>query len=362
MIKLKEILLIFISFLISFFIAELVYRLFSDQNSSLHMHRTMLFESGKNFKNLNNFFTYYPNQQIRSVGVYSSKAPSSLNDIIFEYDHKIETNNFGLVMKKNVIQNSKVVMVIGDSFTEGQGAVPWFYELEKEYQSGPTQLLNLGILGTGPQQWLLLSEYIISSGNLDVESIILNIIPGDISRSPWSFTSREIECLHLVKCNYAFGFQGFNFNTNQNYEDISRELITHINRYSKLSKFEKFKLLLLKSYVIKSIHKVYKKIKDKFKKRNDTPTFENIKNFKAILDLKNIALNKISVNILSTKNINSKNYKKSEEAIFLLNFLKEKEIKHSWCDIPIHGYHKIDGHPNQEGYSYILECTKEALR
>ena len=40
---------------------------------------------------------------------------------------------------------------MGDSFTEGQGATPWFYELEKDFSGSVIKPVNLGILGTGPR-------------------------------------------------------------------------------------------------------------------------------------------------------------------------------------------------------------------
>ena len=63
--------------------------------------------------------------------LFTKEEIVSPNDIIIETDYNIETNNLGLVMKKDIYKNDRVLLVIGDSFTEGQGAEPWFYDLER---------------------------------------------------------------------------------------------------------------------------------------------------------------------------------------------------------------------------------------
>ena len=62
----------------------------------------MLFESGTNFRNYDNFFKYEPNISIRSVTLYSKTNPVNVDDVIIEYDYIISTNNAGLVMNADL--------------------------------------------------------------------------------------------------------------------------------------------------------------------------------------------------------------------------------------------------------------------
>ena len=78
---------------------------------------------------------------------------------LIEYDYSIKTNNLGLVMKNNINNFDKVNLFLGDSFTEGQGALPWFYELEKGWNV-KFKPINGGLLGTGPMQWFELAQYL----------------------------------------------------------------------------------------------------------------------------------------------------------------------------------------------------------
>mgnify|MGYP006267186491 CR=1 FL=1 len=74
-------------------------------------------------------------------------------------------------MKKDIYKNDRVLLVIGDSFTEGQGAEPWFYDLEKDNYLN-TKLMNLGIMGSGPMGWLSLTNHLKEKNSLNIDGVI----------------------------------------------------------------------------------------------------------------------------------------------------------------------------------------------
>ena len=119
-----------ISIFITFLVLEVGYR-FLVKSNIINL-KVMLYQVGKNFKNEKDFVIYQTNQSIRHMTLFTKEEIVSPNDIIIETDYNIETNNLGLVMKKDIYKNDRVLLVIGDSFTEGQGAEPWFYDLEKD--------------------------------------------------------------------------------------------------------------------------------------------------------------------------------------------------------------------------------------
>ena len=92
-------------------------------------------------------FGYEPGSAVRQVVVVVTKQGRAI-----EYDTTLTTNNLGLVQKRNLSPGETAVVVIGDSFTEGVGAPPWFYELEAEI-GDEFRLANLGVVGTGAQHW-----------------------------------------------------------------------------------------------------------------------------------------------------------------------------------------------------------------
>ena len=112
----------------------------------------MLFEENKIFKNLDNFFLYYPNKKILSEGYYNINKK-----FLKEYSFTITTNNFGLVQDNNLNQTKESVLFLGDSFTEGHGSYAWVNKFKGSYKN--FQIINGGILGTGPAQFYNLENY-----------------------------------------------------------------------------------------------------------------------------------------------------------------------------------------------------------
>ncbi len=137
-----------------------------------------LFLSKPNLKDQKTSFGFYPNIIVREVSVSIIK-----NQFIFEYDYSFKTNNVGLVQINPVIPGKKSIIIIGNSFTQGEGAVPWFYQLEENWQNNKYQIVNLGIIGTGVQQW---NDTINWFNNIaPIKQIYIIFISGDWLRKRW---------------------------------------------------------------------------------------------------------------------------------------------------------------------------------
>ena len=348
----KRFAVIFFSCVIAFSIVEFSYRLFSKKDlKSNYSQRTMLFEAGKNFVNHKDHFKYFPNQSIRSMTLYSKPQANSIEDIVIEYEYIINTNNIGLVMKGDLRTDDKVVFVIGDSFTEGQGAAPWFYRLEDDYHSSPIKLVNLGILGTGPVQWKNLASAVTEELNLRVSASVINILPEDMTRGVWTLKDRELRCLYKVDCDYNFGFQGYNFYKGHDYDDVKLALLKSLTE-KKFFNFDDY-VTSVKEYVKKSLvlYDIYFFLKTKTATVNE--------NEKALITMKDVVKGNFIVNVVGHKHVNSNNPDKLAKQ--LIQFLELNNINYSWCDIPSGGFHKYDSHPNSDGYEILRQCTKDAL-
>ena len=77
----------------------------------------MIFSEGKTFNNVDNFFTYHPNQKITAANYYYKEGK-----FLDVYKYDIYTNNLGLVQKNNLNKKTPSILFLGDSFTEGQGS------------------------------------------------------------------------------------------------------------------------------------------------------------------------------------------------------------------------------------------------
>lgn len=353
-----------ISSVLTFFAVELGYRLLNPElgpSVGAKSVRTMLFARGDNFRNEEAFFRYYPNRDIRSVTLYSKPEPETIADIVVEYDYVIRTNNAGLVMAEGIEVGENVILVVGDSFTEGQGATPWFYELEANW-NGSAKLVNLGIMGTGPMQWWLLAERLVQDYDLRVEGVIINVILGDLVRSIWNFSEESIACLSIGLCKYRGDMQGVDFSLDYNHAKI-RQLVLENSKKPTVTQilvpshgFDRFK------YVTKELlkkSKVLVAIKGYFK-----PTAVIEDNKKAIVKIAQLSGSNAQIVAINTKEFSLKPLE--EHSSYLADTLHalsaNENIPLSWCNPGAEGFHINDGHPNEKGYSRIRQCTLEAAK
>jgi hypothetical protein len=66
---------------------------------------------------------------------------------------------FGLVQDKDLVRGVKSILLLGDSFTEGQGAEPWFRQIAPQIEKLNYQPINGGLFGTGFRVGSLNSSY-----------------------------------------------------------------------------------------------------------------------------------------------------------------------------------------------------------
>lgn len=351
--RVKATSIVCISIVISFMVVEYSYRYIIDASAIADSKKIItLFEVGNNLRNHDGYFKYFPNKEFRRIALYLKSSPKSIEDLVIEYDYVTHTNNVGLVMQKDVFPNERAIFLIGDSYTEGQGASPWFYDLEKSNDIANAKILNLGILGTGPQQWENLASSISKELRLDVLGTVVNIIPADMDRDVWMFKEQELTCLYHASCDYDFGFQGYKFRPQESYDDIKRSVLNNMDNPKPELDGSKIKNIMKKSHVIVDLYRFFKQI---------IPSQSRKLNEISLLALNKAVSGNLYVNVVSQKYLNSRNLTDHKNATRLIEFLQKYEIKYKWCDIPFDGYHKYDGHPNGNGYKILRKCTRDAL-
>ena len=204
--KAKSLLLLVISIAVALGVVEWTYRsIYSGQANanSGKSNRYMLFgasNGGSAFQNLDTIFTYKPNAIIHAKAFYDIN-----NTLLKEYDYQFKTNNLGLVQAQDIDLNKESLLLLGDSFTEGQGASPWFERLVHTKQNG-LQLINGGLLGTGFEQWGLLHDHLIKTG-VKVKKVAVIFISDDYRRTVWNFPTKVISC--LSKIENCIGDEGY---------------------------------------------------------------------------------------------------------------------------------------------------------
>jgi hypothetical protein len=144
---------------------------------------------GTIFENHQDIFTYLPHSEMRSVTAFFSD-----HDYAVEYDYRFRTNNLGLVQNADVVPERDSLLLVGDSFTEGVGAEPWFGLVSPAIEKLGYQPVNGGVLGTGFRQWLKLDRY-LAAKNTQVRKLVVLFISDDYHRPVWNISPSLSQCL-----------------------------------------------------------------------------------------------------------------------------------------------------------------------
>jgi hypothetical protein len=163
-----------------------------------HWGRRIIFfgGSGTIFNNKDDIFTYSANKTIRNLTIYFSDHTFNV-----EFDYRFHTNNFGLVQDADVVPNLNSMLLLGDSFTEGQGAAPWFPHVAGEIRNLGYQPINGGLSGTGFAQWAKLERY-LTSNSIQIRKIVVLFISDDYTRALVHYSDQQLQCLSIAsRCN-----------------------------------------------------------------------------------------------------------------------------------------------------------------
>ena len=306
--------LVFLSIISTLIILEFSFKIFIfNQNEYNYKNRYLLF-SGKNvFKNIENFFTYYPNKKINAINYYLEN-----DKFIKVYDYNIYTNNYGLAQKHNIDKNKKSILFIGDSFTEGQGHKSWIDSFNGSYNG--YQIINGGLLGTGFQQFELIDNYLSS---FNISKLFILYIGDDLKRDIFQFNKQQLNCLNdYHECTGNELFYGMPANSNDTLKFVNslslkkKEFSNERDlSFEKIKK--KIKNFLSNLYIIR-IPVDFLKSNFNFFENN------NIKKNTLVIDrfIKKYGKNVYFISLNTKQEI--ANNKKSYETIFAKEYIKKK--------------------------------------
>jgi hypothetical protein len=325
--------------------------------------RLMFFSEGHNFQNTDwGGFVYQPHAQVHARTYYITNLDPL--EIQPEYDYQFTTNANGLVQLQEVDPARPAILFLGDSFTDGQGAKPWFYRLEQEWpESSRYQLVNGGIVGTGVEAWVRF--YKTMSTRFRIAKAVIIFISDDWTRVVWQFSQRRLQCLRAgATCEGPEDFYGLS-------EDptAAKAEIDHIGRYrvEYLSRLRERTNVITRSSTYTNLV---------------GPTFERLLRFRYSR---------------SFENRDSRQFETSKKAVaelvadlgrenVLFIYLPEKSeldtgprsfgrqgtdfiVRSGFafvdgrakCGLSLGDYYGRDGHPNANGYAKIASCVQGAV-
>lgn len=314
-------------------------------------NRYMLFSDGKDgvFKNVDKFFIYESNREVHYATYYYIDKKW-----VKEYEYFGLTNNCGLLQTDSTKQNIPSVLLLGDSFTEGQGASPWFENFRSGLSKTGLQYVNGGIFGTGFQQWEMLHDYLVKA-NVVVRHVVVIFISDDYRRGVWNMPPHTLECIKEYKsCIGNEDFYGMPPS------DERTQFLDKLRAYREGEK-RKYELLpkeLFKRY-LPATTMILKYLGDFIGGLQGNP------NRSAIADLiSRYRQNVLFVHIPDKQEVRTK--KLTKYGITAIRDIEKFGGNifdgYANCGFTQADYFVNDGHPNEKGYSKISACVTAAVK
>ena len=347
----KNFFLSLISIVLTLFLIEIILSFFI-KKQDINFQRYLLYDEGKVFKNINDkIFKFHPNKEILTENFYR------INDIFLkESSYILKTNNFGLVQSNDIDNEIPSILFLGDSFTQGQGDYSWINKFDGKYKD--LQVINGGIMGTSPYQFMLMENHI--SEKYNIKKIVILYLGEDLRREYFIHNEQRLKCLEFHK-NCIGNESYYGFPLNQNPEKFLNYLYDY--RKNNLNTKKDFKQIRrnVKKWFSNLIIIKYPKnfLKNKF---YESQNVKIQKNFEALNYLNDKYKNDTIFIQLRTKN-EILNNTKIYETIYAEKYIKKINKNHFVCDFnnDIDLFYKYDGHPNKYGYEYMFNCVKEIL-
>ena len=296
---------------------------------------------------------YKPSSQIRSVATYSDFLSTKI-----EYDCRFKTNKLGFI-NTGKIKDSADYLILGDSFTEGQGGCPWLVEstITKDKYLKNFDIINAGLQSYGVAGFERILIY--TKEKINIKNIVLIIISNDFKRHPpqkkeWNLSTK---CYEKLKCTKEY-WHFIKYNTTE------KKLIETTLERRKLRANSILRELLHYSFTYRIYQDIKRFLISKTKKKNQENLLMEKRfkvNFDAIMRMNRQYNNmkiifipqRDEVGILGTKN---------KDSIKVINFFKSENLNFSVCNLNSKDYMKKDGHPNKKGYKKIFICLKNSIK
>jgi len=359
--SLGRLLLVFASFCCGIVLVELGWSLLPPLTlaETDHTRRYMLFGGGAGsaFENVGRFFLYRPASVIRAAAYFDTAV-----GLVQEYEYEFHTNNLGLVQKDNVVAGAPSVLILGDSFTEGQGAEPWFERVAPFFVARNHQPINGGLLGTGFSQWILLHEH-LRARNIVIKKLIVVLISDDYERPIWNFSTQVLNCLSsYLNCMGDEEFYGMP-------PDSLRHAFLEKLRHYQNSKAARRRLLPATTLAYGKVRHHSAEAREWLNLRlrqpqepvaaADDPSGARHVSFFADLYGKDVVF--VHLPVLTELHDGPE-----EPGIAARAAIRESGAKFfdgfSRCGLTVSDYYAYDGHPNAAGYAKIADCVREAAK
>jgi len=350
------------SVIIAILLAELLCRLFfpsmANNQSVYKWDQRIIFFDGPEtvFQNHGDIFTYVPHKEIRNVTAYFFE-----HDFTIEFDYRFRTNNVGLVQDADVGPEQDSLLLLGDSFTEGHGAEPWFRQVSPEIAKLGYQPVNGGLLGTGFEQWLKLDRYLIEK-SIRIGKLVVMFISDDYARPVWNFSPPAMQCLSdLARCQIDASI----FYRLPSAQELSPWIAKVRAARTPMMKMKEQPWLAARvQTLLPASYHIYKYFKERGQQPDPGVRRAERQSDAAIAEL---------IGRYGSANVAFIHLPQKDEVDGPgdLGLRARRSIKEAGgrlydglklCRLTAADYYRNDGHPNRHGYAKIAACTTEVIK
>lgn len=309
-----------------------------------------------------NLWTYRPHTDIREAAVYATlSALPPRPRFVVEYDCRMRSNNLGLLQDDDVAPGTAVTVVVGDSFTAGQGGCPWFDRLQARRPGD--RLVNAGLMGTGFEYWARLLKFIRNQG-IVVERLLVIAISNDFKRRAGEWSKAALACLDDNVCPHAYLLQPAGLAEPES-ELIRRAAATFSKRFAGRNSIDFIRWYLDDhSFLLKFGERAKRTLRAMIEGSNaDTPntalaaiipeTAAALASFKAL---------GIPIQVLMVPQRNEIGLLgDTVDPAAAVATLQSNGVAYRWCPLSREDFMPNDGHPNRQGYDKLVACADQVL-
>jgi lysophospholipase L1-like esterase len=283
---------------------------------------------------------FSPNTAVRTVAVVANRV---------EYDTSFKTNNLGMIQKMNITPSQKVpgVAFLGDSFTQGVGAYPWFYRMEEQFNrkfgQNKINLFNLGIVGAGVLNFQKNLDALKKEG-FKVSKVVIVLISDDLTRE-YNRTKPGKDGIHSCNAKECSSVPVYWSISGGESPEALIKRAKELRQQGSIFENSFIKYLIDKILIIS--------------RKNDSTDIIN-QSLGAIRKISDqYGSQNVAIIHLPMKGEVSRNQYSAYTATFFEEMSKLKLFYFDGlkqCRLQTQDFHKLDAHPNQDGYDKIAQC------
>ncbi len=336
--------LILFQFLVGVAIAELLGRLYF-ANPSYYWEHRYLFVTPDALRNVDDVWLFKPESEITETGIYED----AFGRFFKEFECRYQTDEFGFFENPARAGKNYDILLLGDSFTAGEGGCSWIGLLRSLLPG--ISIYNAGVEGTGPETWWKFLQRLSERG-LTFRYVIIIFIPDDFFRHAGVINERQLGCLHdIAKCHGDFYYPA---TAQSDLFEISAERARIGTNHGLKDEITFF----WKRYLWVS-HFFYAGLKSVLSADRPQPIIrESVgEALKHILDAEPSTklVRVLQKDEIALKSTNALGFS-------VQNYLLRQGLAFAICDPKYDGYFVYEGHPNSTGYSRLAECVADIVR